>query len=240
MKKFDDVYVPECGDILLRKVNNMQSYILVLGTDCSGMTFGYPIFFLNNDNNDMDYIKLMCKTSLTYLLSKSIDTRYIQIITGTLPESIVYNKYRGITDKYITSIPSGEIDLWFVKSRMNGVKDLDDYSFSLSKLLQDYRNQERKKIKLDSSLNLFCIRNDNYYALWIGTYEDKNLYIRFSNTTKILIDPDAVVRNRMYTNRIKIIASRQGVRKPCIDLKEETKEIVKQRLENDLQLLFCS
>lgn len=233
MEKFDDVYVPECGDIILRKANNIQSYILVLGSDCSGITFGYPIFFLNNDNSDMAYIRLMFQTSLTYLLSKSIDIRYILIITGTLPESVAYSKYRGITDKYMTSIPKKEVEVWLVKSRMNGVKDLDDYSFSLFKLLQDYRSQERKKVKLNPSLNLFCLRNDNDYALWIGIYEDKNLYIRFSNTNDILIDPDAVIRNRMYADRIKIIASSQGVCKSCIELKEETKEIVKQRLEKE-------
>ena len=42
MKKFDDVYVPECGDILLRKANNMQSYIDFFGEN--GDNKGYIAF----------------------------------------------------------------------------------------------------------------------------------------------------------------------------------------------------
>lgn len=234
MVTFDGVYVPERGDIILKRTGNIKIYILVLGTDCAGLTYGYPIIFLDIDNKDKEYIKLMFKTSLTYIMSNSIDTSNVMLITGALPTSIIYNKYSGIKDKCITAIPKKEVDLWLVKSKMNGVSCVDDYSFSLSNMLQEYRNRERKKVDLTLSLDMVKLTT-RYYALVIGTYEGKNMYINFRNTEKFLSDPDTAVVSRMATNRIKILSSAKGFGKPCIKLKEETKDIVRQRLKKELQ-----
>lgn len=234
MVTFDGVYVPERGDIILRRTGIIKIYILVLGTDCAGITFGYPVLFLDIDNKDGEYIKLMFKTSLTYILSNSIDTSNVMRITGALPTSIIYNKYSGIKDKCITAIPKKEVDLWLVKSKMNGVSCVDDYSFSLSNMLQEYRNRERKKVDLTLSLDIVKLTT-RYYALVIGTYDGKNIYISFRNTEKFLRDPDTAVVSRMTTNRIKILSSDKGFGKPCIKLKEETKDIVRQRLKKELQ-----
>lgn len=234
MVTFDGVYVPERGDIILRRTGIIKIYILVLGTDCAGITFGYPVLFLDIDNKDGEYIKLMFKTSLTYIMSNSIDINNVMRITGTLPTSIIYNKYSGIKDKCITAIPKKEVDLWLVKSKMNGVSCVDDYSFSLSNMLHEYRNRERNKVDLTLSLDIVKLTT-RYYALVIGTYEGENMYISFRNTEKFLRDPDTAVVSRMTANRIKILSSDKGFGKPCIKLKEETKDIVRQRLKKELQ-----
>lgn len=227
MKTFDGNYVPERGDIICHKSFD-YIYVLVLGARKDGTVFGYTIF--KSDSFDTkDYKEYMIKASLDYCLSHALNTNKIMRVNHSLPTSSVYNFYKGTKDSFITSVGKSVVDVWITKSKLQGVTGLD-YDYSLYDILSEYRQTEQNKLQMNCSFDLYPI-NSKYYALVVGTYGEKTLYIRFRASQRFLEKPDDAVKDRMSSIDTKIHASAIKNVGRSIVLADSTKNIVKENLK---------
>lgn len=231
MNKFDNKYLQDIGDIV---ISQERVIYLVLGSNSMGQQHGYTLFDMREYRlEDNEYVQVLARTAVEYVLQHPLQRRKISILTTDLPKSIAFNYWKGSPYIYLMEIPKEDVIAWVVKSKLFD-KTLPDVSYLLYDIYTNYREDRQKLGTINDDyfkkFTFYKFQASGRIILSLGINGDCFLYIEVALQQELTDERIEKMIERVNNGKGKILMSSRGLLPTTIKYDYELTDELKENL----------